>query len=607
MTLTVSDADVRHMAVLHRVAQGASALAIVVGSAVLIGWWLDFDPVKRVLPGMVAMNPLTALAFIVAGVALRLLRADPPDLRARRLAQGCGLVIALIGLLKLSDIVLGSELGLDQLLFREKLSAGGTGLPNQIAPNTALSFLLVGSALLLLDRPTRRGPWPAQILALGAGFIALLSLIGYIFGIPSFYGVGAFIPMAVHTAFTFLALAGGILGARPARGFMAVLVSDTLGGLLARRLLPAILGLPAVLGWLRLAGQQAGFYTTEQGTLLLVGAITLIFVILVAWQARILYDSDSERRRAEAALRQLNVQLASRQQELEELTMVLQEQTQRVERHAAELAETNRALAQKNDENEMFVYSVSHDLRSPLVNLEGFSQELAMVGQDLCSLLKESDVPPAVRQRGVALVEEDMATAIQFIQTGVRRLSGIIDALLRLSRAGRVDYQWQQVDINLLVSRIVQSMNETVSQQGTVVTVQELPPSWGDPTALDQAFANLIGNALKYRDPSRPSHIEIGSLPLRGKATNGATPVCHTYYVKDNGLGIPKVAQDKVFQIFQRLHPNAAPGEGLGLTLVRRIIERHGGSIWVESTQGEGSTFFVELPEQPGDTSSDAR
>ncbi len=254
-----------------------------------------------------------------------------------------------------------------------------------------------------------------------------------------------------------------------------------------------------------------------------------------------------------------------------------------------------QALAQKDRENEMFVYSVSHDLRSPLVNLQGFSQELAAVNQDLRGLLAESELPEAVRWRGLTLIDRDATESVHFIQTAVSRLAGIIDALLRLSRVGRVEYQWQTVDVRAVVVRVVEALRGTLTARGVEVTVQDLPPCWGDPTAVEQVFANLIGNAVNYLDPQRPGRIEVGSHDAPDDPASGL----RTYYVKDNGLGIPEGHLPKVFVAFQRLHPEVVPGEGIGLTLVRRIVERHVGRVWVESTVGVGSTFFVALPVRP--------
>jgi signal transduction histidine kinase len=269
----------------------------------------------------------------------------------------------------------------------------------------------------------------------------------------------------------------------------------------------------------------------------------------------------------------------------------------RVAERTAELTAANRDLAEKNREIELFVYSVSHDLRAPLVNLQGFSKELSLVRDDLRPLVAAPEPTPATRQQALDLLDGSMPEAIHFIQTGVLRLSGIIDALLRLSRVGRLEYQWQTVDVGAVVRRIVESLRGTIADRGDVVQIDELPALWGDPTAVEQVFANLIGNALTYHVPNRPVRVEVGSA---GPPRSGAARL-RTYYVRDNGLGIPDAYQQKIFQAFQRVHPEVTGGEGMGLAIVRRIVERHGGEVWLESTVGEGSCFFVALPAPPAD------
>jgi signal transduction histidine kinase len=265
-----------------------------------------------------------------------------------------------------------------------------------------------------------------------------------------------------------------------------------------------------------------------------------------------------------------------------------------LERRANELTRANRDLEQKNQEIEMFVYSVSHDLRSPLVNLQGFSKELGLSREELQKLL-HGELDASQRERALVLTERDMTESVNFIQTAVTRLSSIIDALLRLSRAGRVEYHPKMVDLRPVVERIIGAMRGTIVRRGAEVTVLDLPPVWGDPTAIEQIFANLIGNAVHYLDPQRAGKVEIGIVTREVEGVEKA----QVYYVKDNGLGIADQYLGKVFAIFQRLHGDVAAGEGVGLALVRRVVERHGGKVWVESAEGLGSTFYVAFPSDP--------
>jgi PAS domain-containing protein len=280
--------------------RAASVAVLLLGGVTLLGWLLEIPTLTSVVPGGVAMNPTTALAFMVGALALWLQRARPvADARREgpvRLASGGAALVAVLGLLTLVGYLLGRNLGLDQVLLRGQL--GG----NRIAPNTGLNFLLVGGALALLDTETRRGARPAQWLALLTAVIAASSLLGYAYGVGALYGIASYIPMALNTALAFALLALGILGARPDRGLMAVVTSDSAGGVMLRRLLPAALGLPAVLGWAVLRGDDAGLYDAAFGVSLLVALSAALFAVLIGWTAWSLDRTDRQRRQAEAAL-----------------------------------------------------------------------------------------------------------------------------------------------------------------------------------------------------------------------------------------------------------------------------------------------------------------
>jgi PAS domain S-box-containing protein len=280
----------------------------------------------------------------------------------------------------------------------------------------------------------------------------------------------------------------------------------------------------------------------------------------------------------------------SERKRYEEFTRALNDELrERVE----ELAATNRALSEKSQEVETFVYSVSHDVRGPLVNLQGFSEEIQRSCAELLDLIEgEPAIPDHIRESARRIINSDINEATGFMTTAVAHLGNIVDALLRLSRVGRVVYQPRIVNVAGTVRRVLDSAQGTIDAQHAAVTLSDIPPVVADPAALEQVFANLIANALRYRDPSRPCRIEIG-----GKYEDDGRSV--RYYVKDNGLGIAPDVLPQMFTAFRRFHPDSGPGEGMGLLTVHRILERHHGKIRVESVPGEGSTFSFELPNVP--------
>jgi PAS domain S-box-containing protein len=256
-------------------------------------------------------------------------------------------------------------------------------------------------------------------------------------------------------------------------------------------------------------------------------------------------------------------------------------------RAEAKLAELARTLAEKNKELETIVYIASHDLRSPLVNIQGFTQELKRSCAQLSDLLEHEVSTEAPQRELKTVLDRDIPEAMEFIQAGVAKIDLLLAGFLRFSRLGRAILKVTVLDMNAMLANIARTVEFQTKQAGATVQIAPLPRGLGDAGQINQVFSNLIDNALKYRSPKRPVVIEIS-----GKIENGRS----IYAVKDNGIGIAPEHQGRVFEIFHRLNPSATEGEGLGLAIVQKILERQDGKVWVESAPDAGSTFFVSLP-----------
>ncbi len=323
----------------------------------------------------------------------------------------------------------------------------------------------------------------------------------------------------------------------------------------------------------------------------------VIFMGVVAVTAMALGAVTAERKLADADLRQsrdqLEVRVRERTRELAEANVALKsEVTERKKKEEdlrlanEKLSRRTKDLARKNEEVEAFAYIVSHDLRAPLVNIQGFASQLDTSCRALMECLRTATLPPKTQTSVQTIIDEDILVSLRFIRASTDKFQRLIDALLTLSRTGQQDYKSEEIDVAALVRATLDSLRQNSEKGGTQVTLGPLPRAVGDLTAIGQVFSNLIANALNYLQPGRPGVIEIG-----GEIKDGM----NHYWVCDNGVGIPETAQSRLFQIFQRFHPKLAPGEGMGLAITKRIVERHGGKIWVESQENIGTTFHFAL------------
>jgi len=261
-----------------------------------------------------------------------------------------------------------------------------------------------------------------------------------------------------------------------------------------------------------------------------------------------------------------------------------------VTEHKKAEKERERLLAEledKSKEMKQLLFIASHDLRSPLVNIQGFTREIKQSLQQVRSVLEEEDIPSAVKEKLAAPIEEGIANSLSYILASSSKIDTLLTGLLKLSRLGQVAITIEKLNMSKLIAEVVDDCEFLTKEAGVKLEVGKLPPCQGDRAQINQVFSNLIGNALKYPDPERPGIIRVSGGKKDSKAI---------YTVEDNGIGIAPEHQETVFQIFQRVDPTASSGEGLGLTIVRRILDRHGGKVWLESEPGRGSRFHVSLP-----------
>ncbi len=255
------------------------------------------------------------------------------------------------------------------------------------------------------------------------------------------------------------------------------------------------------------------------------------------------------------------------------------------------LEERSVKLARSEKELKNFAYIVSHDLRTPLVSIQGFTGELHH-GLELLREAVEAGLPHFNKAQQAVLQRElnqHIPEAMDFIEASTIKMDSLVKAILKLSRMGHQKLSYEPVDIGQLVEQDLKTIAYAIETQGIKIKQGKLPTLYTDPLVMQQIFGNLLSNAVKYMDPERPGMIEISAE----QGNNGTT-----FHVCDNGRGIAANEIDKVFEIYQRAGDRKEPGEGMGLTYVETLVRRLDGRIWCESELGQGATFSFSLPQK---------
>jgi hypothetical protein len=311
----------------------AGGVVIVIACYAMLAWIIDIDFLRNAIPGWPKMMPVTALCFILCGFSLCFQGSTSADSQSREmdweriflsmvsprlLAQGSAFAVILVALLGLAhhyNFIWGIDSGSLKLFLPDTVASRLSGLAIQMPPNPSLIFLLVGCALLLLHVGTHRGVRTMQSLSLAALLTVLVAALNHIFGTQIFNGLELWPRMAPHEAFSFFFLSIGIVFARPEYGLMGVLTSETMGAYTSRRLLIAVVAVPAVIGCLYLLGWRVGFYDARKWIPLLIVFTILVFLIVIWVNALSLHKREGRRLKDVAVLREVNSRLERQVQE----------------------------------------------------------------------------------------------------------------------------------------------------------------------------------------------------------------------------------------------------------------------------------------------------
>lgn len=497
---------------------------------VLTGWTFHITRLTSLSPDFASMKVTTAIGLLLLAGALlflnpHLIRPDPNSTRVRN-----GIVFVLAAMAGL--------LGLGTLFGYATHAEGENVSPTWTGPATALCFVLLGGAVAASMKQHARH-YVSQSLAAVVIFICSLAVLGYLFHKQSLYAIPSYKSMALYTAVSFVLLSLALLCLRPDQGLMKTATAGTAGGAMLQRMVPLMVGMVLLIGWVHLMGETAGLYNSRFSLLMVVGLSVVGFSVILWTVAGALNQIDAAKslseRRLQRAIKQLRI---------------------------------------SDEQKTRLLYTVSHEYRTPLNGIIGISR----------FLLNRADGP----------LTPEQDKQITMMQTGAQQLLALIDTMLDLEKikTGNLQPASRRCPVPSLLQSLRAAAELFPSRPGVSLVIKEpdsLPDLMTDDMLLSRILYNFVHNAVKYT--------EHGTIIVSAESVSNGQAV--RFVVRDSGIGIAPEDQARIFDEFVQVrHPlqQGIRGQGLGLALCKRLADVLNGIIMVESQPGKGSTFSVTVP-----------
>lgn len=510
-----------------------SVVVGLIGLVVMIGWVFDIQYLKSVFPKLVSMKVNTAISFIFISISIFML--EPSANKSQKyavIAKFLAAIVFILGFLTTIEYVFNYDLHLDQLLLKQENDLDQYHPTGRMAPITAILIMLIGIVLMLVD--CLRCVVVRQLCIFVLGSITLFILISFTYHVQGEITFVSYTYSALHTATNFVFVFFALLFMRPNEGIMKLLTSTTEGGDVARKLLPSVIMIPILLGYLRLIDGYEDLFNREYGLAIIISANIIIFVIFILYVAAKLMRSNIARMHAENSKN----------------------------KYAAELQRSNQELQQ-------FAYIASHDLQEPLRVITSYLE--------------------LIDRRYKQSLDQDIKDFINFAVESAKRLQQMVNDLLIYSRVETEVNPFEMTESRAALLLAMNNLKLAIDESHASIHYANLPIVVADSHQLTLLFQNLMSNAIKFHKPNANPIIDISASRKENK---------WVFCVKDNGIGIDLKYKDKLFVIFKRLVGKQYSGSGIGLAVCKRIIDRHGGQIWVESEVGEGCAFYFTIPDR---------